>query len=304
MGMTIGLVLAFTSAFGWAAADALRKRLASSLSALELAVSLHWFQLPFLVFGLLIAHWLVPEHELSGLFQWRLEPGYWAWAAPTFVLNAAANLLFIRALQLSDLSLTIPYLSLTPVLAAFSGWVIVGEAPTTLGLVGVLVIGIGALVLNPGNAGRGLLSPFLALRKERGSWVMLGVACLWSVSIAFDKRALLYASPLTHTMILAFTGGIMLEAYRRRNSGESLRERVSQAPVLVVLTTGVITGALLLQLASYNYLHIAYVEAIKRSLGLVASVLIGWWLFGESSLVRRLAGVLVMALGVSLILLG
>ena len=45
--------------------------------------------------------------------------------------------------------LTIPYLSLTPVLAVLSGWWVLGEQPGLMGVAGVVVIAVGALVLNP-----------------------------------------------------------------------------------------------------------------------------------------------------------
>jgi multidrug transporter EmrE-like cation transporter len=73
---------------------------------------------------------------------------------------------------------------------------------------------------------------------------------------------------------------------------------------LLMGTTLVITVALLAQLWAYHYVNVAYVEAIKRSLGMVGSVLIGWWFFNEASVGRRIGAVAAMAVGVCLILLG
>ena len=303
MTIAAGLILATLSGIGWALADALRKRLASQLSALELAVSLHWAQLPFIGALLVAGTWIDPAHPLTTIVSWHVEGPYWLAAAPTIACNAAANLLFVRALQLSDLSLTIPYLSLTPVLALATGWLFVGEIPSTLGIAGVFVVGFGALVLNPGSSHHGLLGPLKALKSERGSLAMLGVACLWSISVAFDKRALSHSSALTHTTILALSGGLILEIVRRRTSQTSLITQISSVRGLLLATTGIITLALVVQLSAYQYIPIAYVEAVKRSLGLLGSVLLGWWVFKEGSLRQRLAGVVVMAMGVGLILL-
>ena len=286
------------------AADALRKRLASRLTALELAVGLHAFQIPLIVCGLALAHSVGGTGQLAEVVTWRLEPSYWQMALPSIACNSVANLLFVRALQLSDLSLTIPYLSLTPVLALFSGWIVVGEVPGVLGIVGVVIIGVGALTLNPNAGEQAGFHPLRALRSERGSLAMLGVACLWSVSVAFDKRALMYGSPITHSAVLAVTGALILEAVRRHSSSVSLRLQWKPVAWLLLLTTTVVTVALLAQLWAYAYVPVAYVEAIKRSLGMVGAVLVGWWVFQETALHRRLLAVTVMAVGVSLILVG
>ena len=133
---------------------------------------------------------------------------------------------------------------------------------------------------------------------------MLGVACLWSISVAFDKRALEYSSPMSHAAVLALTGWLILETFRRRRSSASMVERTRPVFGLLMGTTVVITLALLAQLWAYHYVNVAYVEAIKRSLGMVGSVLVGWWFFQESSVGRRIAAVGAMAAGVCLILLG
>lgn len=304
MILTFGLLLTVASGVGWVGADALRKRLAQRLSALELAAGLHLCQVPIIAVGLLLGSQLVESSELADILSWRMQSQYWLFAAPSIACNAIANLLFVRALQLSDLSLTIPYLSLTPVLAVFSGWLVLGEHPGLVGAAGVVVIAVGALLLNPSADGEPGFNPIRALKEEPGSVAMLGVACLWSVSVAFDKRALDYSSPMTHAAVLAVTGWLILDAFRRRRSPASIVDRARPVFGLLMGTTFVITVALMTQLWAYHYVDVAYVEAIKRSLGMVGSVLVGWLFFNESSIGRRIAAVGAMAAGVCLILLG
>ena len=257
MGFTFGLGLTVASGLGWVGADALRKGLAERLTALELAVGLHVCQLPIIALGLWVGLQLGDSSELAEILSWHLQSQYWLLALPSIACNAMANLLFVRALQLSDLSLTIPYLSLTPVLAVLSGWLVLGEAPGILGLAGVVVIAVGALVLNPSTEGVSGFHPLRALKEERGSLAMLGVACLWSISVAFDKRALQFSSPMTHAAVLAVTGWFMLEGFRRRRSSASLVERVRPIFGLLMGTTLVITVALLAQLWAYHYVNVA-----------------------------------------------
>ena len=51
-----------------------------------------------------------------------------------------------------------------------------GEIPAASGIVGVAVIGLGALVLNPSGANGSGFHPLRALREEKGSLAMLGYA--------------------------------------------------------------------------------------------------------------------------------
>ena len=301
MPITVGIILALACGLAWVAADGLRKQLASRFDALELAVCLHWLQLPFLAL-LLTAAMLLPSGEWSEPFTFNLKPGYWLPALPTIVCNALANAMFVRALQLSDLSLSVPYLSLTPVMAMITGFFVVGEIPNTLGIIGVMTIGVGALVLNPGKNDGGRFRPIHTLLNERGSLVMLGVGALWSIAVAFDKAAVALSSPLTHAGILAITGGIILEGLRRRTPSNEFMKRFRGGMGAVTVTTGAITLAMFTQLLAYKFIEVAYVEAIKRSIGLVGSVMVGWLIFKESNIAQRMTGVCVMAVGVCLIL--
>jgi multidrug transporter EmrE-like cation transporter len=102
---------------------------------------------------------------------------------------------------------------------------------------------------------------------------------------------------------LAVSGALILEFVRQRRSSVTIWSALKPSTGLMGLTTAVVFVALLAQLWAYHYTPVAYVEAIKRSIGMIGAVTVGWWMFDESSIYRRLAAVSVMALGVSLILL-
>ena len=170
----------------WVTADGLRKHITSQFDAVELGVCLHGLQVPFLAV-LLTVPWVLPNSEWSATaFSLEFKSGYWLPAIPTRLCNAVANVLFLRALQLSDLSLSIPYLSLTPVFAMLTGWLVVGEVPTTLGLTGVMMIGFGALV-ESGKSSTGRFQPIQTLLDEKEARV-LGVAALWASPLHLIRR--------------------------------------------------------------------------------------------------------------------
>ena len=77
-------------------------------------------------------------------------------------LKAGGNLLFQRALQLSPVSLSVPYLAFTPAMLLVTSYFILGERPEPVGVAGVVVMTAGAYGLNamggPGADGKNLLT--------------------------------------------------------------------------------------------------------------------------------------------------
>ena len=62
--------------------------------------------------------------------------------------------------------------------------------------------------------------------------------------------------------------------------------------------------SLAVQFGAYAYWDVAYVEAIKRAIGLICSVMFGAFIFKESNAMSRLPAVIAMAIGSACVLLG
>ena len=95
------------------------------------------------------------------------------------VLKAGSSLLFQRALQLSPVSLSVPYLAFTPALLLVTSYFMLGERPEPAGVAGVFVMTAGAYGLNAagrkdrqGGGGRDASSkrPGWVHEKERGTF--------------------------------------------------------------------------------------------------------------------------------------
>jgi hypothetical protein len=94
-------------------------------------------------------------------------------------LITAVTWLYFRALQISPLSLCVPFLSFTPVFLIPTGFLIVGELPSPLKALGVVLIVVGSLVMHRRLFAAGLLAPVKAVLREKGSryrfcWGMQG----------------------------------------------------------------------------------------------------------------------------------
>ncbi len=291
MGTTsIGLLLAAICALAWSGVDTLRKALGQRIGAVATAGAIQFgAALPFLA--------LLP-------LQPPLQPlaeEFWLALAGSIVLNTVANIVYVRAIQLSPLALTIPYLGFTPVFLLAGGALFFGEKPTWLSALGVVVVVAGAVLLNPGQDGRAF-DPIGAIRRERGSALMLLVALLWSAATLLDRVGLQHSGvPLYATLVNAGVG-VPLIAFATLRRPEDMA-RVRSAWVLVTATIAVLSLAMATQMLSWKYLFVAYQDVMKRAGGMVFSTLAGWLFFKEKGLRRRLPAVLLMSAGVAVVLL-
>ena len=296
----MGLILALSGGFGWVASDALRKRLANDVPAMSLAV---WLAVGQLALLLVAAPILIALGNLGGWSEWRVEFSYWQYALPTFLCTAIGHVLFLQALKVSDLGLTIPYLSFSPIFVLVFAIVFLQEWPTPIALLGLLIVAVGAFFLNPART-NGDTSTVDRAGFQKGAVLMVCTAVCWSAAAAFDKAALAHSSFLTHLILLLASTVVLLLLTQLMFKRLRGHQQGSLSWFLLTLVCIAMVGALALQLAAYVYWDVAYVEAVKRSIGLVGAVIVGTAVFKEANLGKRLLAVVVMASGTALIILG
>ena len=284
----VTLALLLVSGLGWAGLDAARKALGRSVPVVPLVVALGLGQ------ALLLVAWLA----FAGVPP--LGPAFWWACAGSIALNVAGNLLFIRALSLSPLSLTVPLLALTPVLSAGVAALMLGEHPGARQLAGIALIVGGAIWLQtPAQGGlRGLAG---ALRAEPGARLMLAVAACWALVGPFDKTATLASSPAFHGMAVNLGMGLVLVPLLVR-PGQDARPLAAR-PWLLVAACLVGVVAILAQFEAMRHALVSLVEAVKRMIGMLTAVVVGRLAFGEPVGGRKLAAIAVMCAGTGLLLL-
>ena len=54
------------------------------------------------------------------------EPAFWGWVGLALPLELLAMVLYMTAIRVSPLALTLPYLAFTPVFSALFGWLLLG----------------------------------------------------------------------------------------------------------------------------------------------------------------------------------
>ncbi|RLN58334.1 hypothetical protein BBJ29_004598 [Phytophthora kernoviae] len=229
--------------------------------------------------------------------------------APFGSINIITSYLYNRAIQISTLSATVPFLSFTPAFLVVVAFLLLGEVPTVSGVIGISIAVLGGFWLqgaNDGHASKDLLVD--TSNASKGSMYMIVVAFLWSISNAFDKIGVVNSSPLVYgaTIQVIVAGGSYI-LQKMRVGGEEIYAPIGQEvkiPWKFVILAGVTSVvAYYINLVATQFLEVSYVIAIKRS-GCIWSVLMGRFLFRERNLRKKIPSILLMVLGVVCIVVG
>lgn len=293
MTLTVtALAAVLACSFAWSGLDLLRKLLVAKVAALPLLFYMTLGMVPFFA----VWAWVDGRTQVDPTYVWP--------AAASVTLNLFANLAFFEAVRLSPLSLTIPFLSFTPVFATILAIPLLGELPGPLQVVGILMVVVGAFLLTSG-AGGGEMSPatvWRAFLREKGSPLMMLVSLLWAAAIAFDKLAVERASEPLHALVLS--GGLGTVTLVILAVSGRLEELAHARRVPWALTGALLTGALALglQLVAIKLVWVSLVETLKRGIGNTFAVLFGRVVFAEPLTPMKVAAVLLMAVGVGAVL--
>jgi drug/metabolite transporter (DMT)-like permease len=228
----------------------------------------------------------------------EVQPGFLLAALLSVAINMVAVTLQVRALSVSPLSVTVPFLAFTPLFMLVSSAFVLREWPDARGLAGIILIALGAYTIHLDRLRGGFLEPFRAIASEKGSRLMLLVALMWSVSATYDKVAVLRSSATFYTAFFAAAFAVFYAPFALLGARKT-RVPPRMLPRLVLL--GAIEAVMILsQFVAIRMTVASYVIAVKRS-GMILSVVLGYLLFKEKHLRARLAGALLMTAGVVLL---
>jgi uncharacterized membrane protein len=218
-------------------------------------------------------------------------------------LNVLALFQFMRALQASDLSLAIPFVSFTPIFLLFTSPLLVNELPTGQDVAGILCIVAGAYSLQIQSPPQGWLAPFRAMVSQPGPRRMLSVAMIYSVSSNFDKIGVQNSSPLFWSLSITTVMTIGFFSLFRLMARPSVAPSI-QSIIGILLAIGFLqTLGLYFHNTALSEGDVASVIAIKRT-SILFAVLWGIMFFKEPQGKARLAGAALMVSGIVLLALG
>lgn len=281
------VIYALLSAFSLATADALSKKVLSTADEWIVAWVRFLFAGPFLI-GFLIFGRIPP-----------LDSTFWLTILVMLPMESVALLMYVRAIKTSPLSLTIPFLSMTPLFLVLTGWLVLGERVDAVGSAGIGLIVLGAYLLHIHTFHEGWLAPLKAIIREKGSRLMILIALIYSFTSSFGKVAILHSSPTAFGAVYFLLLAVVLSPMVLWRSRSHIPQIKSHMPVF--FTIGLFEAVMILfHTLAIVQTEVAYMIAVKRT-SLIFSVMFGYLFFGETHFRQRLMGSLLMLAGVAVI---
>lgn len=280
--------LALATAFFYGLQGAWSKRVTRDATPLAATWAIFAFAFPPLLLYL----------ALRGLPE--IRPAFWPALATTASLSLLSFYLYVSAIHRGELGLTYPLLALTPIFMVPVEWLLLGDLPGLRGSAGIVLVVAGVYLLHLPEKRSRALAPFGALLRDPGSRRMLAVALIWSVSAVVDKIAVTSASTPFYGVALSGVLGLAFLPLVSRRGGGVRRALRPEARWLLVVQGLLFAAMFIAQMEAIRQALATYVITTKRA-GALITLLLGALFFAERQLGKRLAGTLVILIGVFLV---
>ena len=280
-------ILSLIAALGTSVNDAISKCFFSDLTAYEMGLIRFFYAFPYLVIGLIVVPWS------------EADTTFWTCLAVGLPLELAAFLCYMRAIKVSPLSLTVPFLAFTPAFVILTGYLLLDELLNPYGIIGIILILIGSYVLNLSWVKYEWLAPLRAIFKEQGSWLMLLTSLIYSFTATLGKLAIEHSSPqffaVTYFLIFSLLLFFLFPFIPGTKIGNLVRRPFPGIMAGLVLAVMIFSHTLAISL-----IQAAYMLSVKRS-SLLFAVLFGAVFFKEKNIKERMLGASIMMTGVCMI---
>ncbi len=283
------IILSLLTAFFHSSKDLLSKRVLQGVNEYVVVFGTNLFALPLLLYitSLETAPIILPQFLTTLLLA-----GF---------IDSCGTLLYLKGIKASDLSLSVPLMNFTPVFMLLTSPLLIGEFPNLGGILGMLLIVIGAWTLHIHRFKEGFFVPLRALLHEPGPRFLIFVALLWSINANIHKIGIGQSSPMYYTSALVGVRVLFLSLAMLVHSRANVSTFLQTFPRLIPL--GILNALVFAcQMTAMNLALVAYVISLKR-LSVVFSVFFGALLFQEERMRARVVSSLVMLLGAVIITL-
>lgn len=244
---------------------------------------------------------------MAGFVLWHgiplLLPGFWTYTVLFGVAQTAGTLSLSKALKLSDISIVTSLWKISLIGLVIFAFITIGETPSLLGLLGILISMLGVYLLNVHKSRISIWAPIQELFHDHGLRYTLFAAAMYAPAVVFLKQAIVRSDPYFANLIAYLAASLIVLPLVLRHStshfAQLTRYWVSffSMGLFACLSSVCHSIAFTLTLTSY-------VEAAKQA-EILFALIIGYTVFHERARVWTiLPGSLTMLAGMTLLKLG
>lgn len=286
---TAAFLITLLSSLCWALFDVTRKQLTKDIPTSTLAVLLIGGQIPFYLI------WALGDDSIRYSSEY-ITPGLLC-----ILSNLFGNIGFLLAIKMSQMSLSIPMLTLTPAFSALISYFAMDESLSVKQIIGISLIVLGSLSIQGAALFRFLRTKHSKEARDNyiGILLMTFVALSWSFTATLDKISIGIVSPSIHALsqCVGLSLAILIYLYWRRMHTSIFKiHRKNILIYFLALFAGV--AALSSQLLALQNMYVGLFEASKRSAGIIFSIILGYAFFKEEIKSSKIISCGVIAFGV------
>lgn len=285
----MGLLVSFISAFFWAFFDLARKICLKKIDPYNFLILFSLFQ--FIFFFI----WILFSNYRFDLVKY-ITPG-----VILVSINVLSGILFLKSLKISELSLTIPLLSFTPLFSTIFSAFVLNENLNVYQYFGILLIVFGTMVLYAKSMKIiDICSSLKSLVSNLGAKYMLIVSIIWSITPVLDKVCFKYSSINIHGLFQSIGMLFLLILLNFKNINFSTVSKKKFHIIIISILIG--TLATILQYVAIKLTLVPLMEIIKRTVGQMLSVFLGNFFFNEKITNQKIFGISTISIGIVYIL--
>ena len=286
----MAIVICMISGIFWAFFDLSRKITLKKISPFTLLIIFSFVQL--IIFSI----WINFENYQINFVPY-IFPGLLL-----IVISIISAFLFLKALSISELGLSIPLLSFSPLFSTILSSIILDENLQKLQYFGIGLIIFGTVILYSRSFSiPDIFKSLTYIVKNKGARYMILVSLIWSLTPILDKICFKYSSMNIHGFIQSFGILIVLVMINKESFFDDLQS-IRDSFFIICITMLVGTIATIFQFFAISLTFVSIMESIKRSVGQVLSVIFGTIYFKEKITYQKILGVIILSLGVFVIL--
>lgn len=215
-----------------------------------------------------------------------ITPEFWLYAIAGGITGAIGNCFMVLALKQGELSVLGPINSYKAIVGMIFGIFLLHEYPNIYGVLGIGLIIIGSYFI--------LETPKALLRKD--IQYRIYALIFTAIEAVFIKKVIILSSIASSFIISSFLGAIFSYLIMRILENEKLHIPTKKNSIMYISTTLCFAIMTFTTAYVFKYMNVGYALSLFQ-LSIILNVILGYKLFNEKNLIKKLLGSLIILIG-------